>query len=184
MGFEKASAPFGEKSLLEFVVARLAPPGTPVLVSLRPGAPPPPVGEPVYDAVADEGPLAGVAALLAAAATKFVLVAACDAPFLPPDLGDRLLARSKGVDAVLIERDGRVEPFPALVACERAPILRELMATGARRADAWHERTAAAYVPFGALFPGEDAATCFANVNDPEALAAARRRIAEAGGAR
>lgn len=177
MGRDKSTVPFAGGTLLEHVVRRLAPPGVPVLVSTRPGAADPACGERVDDEFSDAGPLAGFAALLSAAKTKFVLVVPCDMPELPADLGDRLLSFARGVDAVLLEVGARVEPFPALVAAEAAEKVRALLVAGGRRADAWHETTAAAYVPFGAAYPGLDPVRVLCNVNDPAALSDAERRL-------
>jgi molybdopterin-guanine dinucleotide biosynthesis protein A len=182
MGRDKGSAPFAGSTLLEHAVRRYAPAGVPVLVSTRKDGPAPPAGaERVDDEEPGCGPLAGLVALLGRTRTKFLLAVPCDAPLLPPDVGDRLLSFARGADAVLVEREGRVEPFPALIAAEIRPLLRRLFAEGARRADAWHERAVAAYVPCGAAFPGVDADRAFWNANDPAGLAEAERLL-RAGG--
>jgi molybdopterin-guanine dinucleotide biosynthesis protein A len=178
LGRDKASAPFAGTTLLEHLVRRLAPPGTPVLASTRADGPPVPDGvKRVDDAVPGLGPLAGLAALVAAASTKFVLVVACDAPLLPPETGDRLLKFATGVDAVLLRAAGRVEPFPALVAAELASRLLRMVAEGRRRADAWHEDCSAAYVPFETAFPGTDPARALLNANEAALLARAEEEL-------
>ncbi|HYC78610.1 MAG TPA: molybdenum cofactor guanylyltransferase [Planctomycetota bacterium] len=178
MGRDKASAPFRGGTLLDHVARRLAPPGVPLLVSLRPGTPDPPAPwRRVDDATPDLGPMAGIAALARAAETHFVLVVPCDLPLLPPDCGDRLLAFSKGVDAVTLRVGGRTEPFPALVARELASTLEAALREGLRRADGWHARVAAATAPFEVAFPGVDAAEALLNANDPATLADAARRL-------
>lgn len=48
---------------------------------------------------AGHGPLAGLAALLAAAQQEWLLCVPCDAPLLPPDLGPRLLATAAAAGA-------------------------------------------------------------------------------------
>lgn len=174
MGRDKGTAPFLGTTLREHLARRLAPDGVPVLLSTGTRDDAAPAGwTRVLDAEGGLGPLAGVAALVGAARTKFVLIVACDAPLLPPDTGDRLLRYSTGVDAVLLSVGGRVEPFPALIATELAPRLRDLLASGVRRADGWHERCSAAYVPFATAFPGADPSRALLNANDPEALARA-----------
>ncbi len=177
MGRDKATAPFAGSTLLEHIARRLAPPGIPILISTRKDAPDPPVGLRVDDEFVAAGPLSGIAALLQAAETKYVLIVPCDMPHLPPDLGDRLLTFALGVDAVLLEVEGRVEPFPALVAAEAGGRVRALLVAGERRADAWHETTAAAYVPFRAAFPTLEPARVLCNANDPAALSDAERML-------
>lgn len=51
-------------------------------------------GVPVLCDQEGEGPLAGLATLLAAAQTPWLLCVPCDAPLLPADLGARLLQRA------------------------------------------------------------------------------------------
>jgi molybdenum cofactor guanylyltransferase len=174
MGRDKATAPFLGGTLLGRVVERLAPPGIPVLAAaakdgpeLRPGV------RRVDDPVEGGGPLFGAAALLAAAETKFVLIVPCDMPFLPRDLGDRMLRLVQGTDAALFVVDGRVEPFPAFVATDLAPVFADLLNRGLRRADAWRECVAAAYAPFQDQYPKVDPARAFFNANDPASLAKA-----------
>lgn len=61
---------------------------------------------------AGHGPLAGLAALLAAAQEQWLLCVPCDAPLLPPDLGQRLLAAATAAGAkASVLHDGKY-PHP------------------------------------------------------------------------
>jgi molybdopterin-guanine dinucleotide biosynthesis protein A len=98
-----------------------------VVVALAPGAPPIANVTCVYDAVAHTGPLAGVAAGLAAARAPWCFVIACDMPDITGALVDRILAaRNPAVDAVGVRVDGVVEPLIGVmrVATARAQIAR------------------------------------------------------------
>lgn len=171
-GRDKADVPYGDTTLLGHAVRRLAPEGVPVIVATRPDGPGRDHGVPwVPDLVAGAGPLAGTAALLRACETPFLLVAPCDAPMLPEDVGDRLLTRIPGVDGVVTVVEGRVQPLPALLSVEMAPLFAELVNAGDRRADAWLQHAAAQVVPFEDLYPDLDAGRAFHNVNTPEDLA-------------
>ncbi|HEY3802583.1 MAG TPA: molybdenum cofactor guanylyltransferase [Kofleriaceae bacterium] len=66
----------------------------------------------VHDSVADAGPLAGIAAGLAATRTPWLLAVACDMPHLTRALIEQLIAlASDGVDAVGVRVRGRPEPL-------------------------------------------------------------------------
>ena len=66
----------------------------------------------VRDAVDGAGPLAGIAAGLAAATTPWLLVLAGDMPYLTPEVIDRLIARTADdIDAVGVRLAGLPEPL-------------------------------------------------------------------------
>jgi molybdopterin-guanine dinucleotide biosynthesis protein A len=68
----------------------------------------------VRDTVDDGGPLAGIAAGLAATRTPWLLVLAGDMPFVTPELIDRLLSRTDDeIDAIGI----RIEKLPEPLVC-------------------------------------------------------------------
>ncbi len=176
MGRDKAQVPFLGRPMIEHLVARLAPEGVPILVSTRPGgADPPARSRRVDDREPGLGPLAGISALLDATTTPFLLVVPCDLPNLPAETGDRLLHYVRGSDAVLLLNGANREPFPALLSADLAPVIADLLSSGERRADCFHERVRACVVPMDVAFPGVDPVEAFMNVNDAETLAIAER---------
>lgn len=71
----------------------------------------------VADVVADRGAPGGVVTALAMASTEWVVIVACDMPFVTREMIDTLLShRHLHADAVCFTRDGQLEP---LVACYR-----------------------------------------------------------------
>ena len=85
----------------------------------------------VADAVPGQGPLAGIAAGLAAATTPWLLVVAGDMPYLTGELIDRLLAATAtDRDAVGIRVDGHPEPLVCVlrVAAAAPSVARRLQA--------------------------------------------------------
>jgi len=70
----------------------------------------------VYDIHEDRGPFGAVHAALANAQTEWAFITACDFPFVPAELIERLVANiSSNVDAVApIQPDGRLQPLVAL----------------------------------------------------------------------
>ncbi|KAB2319873.1 molybdenum cofactor guanylyltransferase [Betaproteobacteria bacterium SCN1] len=110
------------------------------------------------------GPLAGVLATLRAVATPWLLVAPCDTPHLPPDLGARLLgaARQAGTAIAVAADDTRTHPACFVVRTDLADDLAACLARGERAVRHWQ----APHRPAMAYF---DAAG-FVNFNRPEDL--------------
>jgi molybdopterin-guanine dinucleotide biosynthesis protein A len=113
--------------LLHHAVIRVAEACGEVVVVLAPDAdaPPFPPGLPVRvarDLLEAEGPLAGLAAGLAAVSTDRVLVAAGDMPRLsPPVLVEMLrVAHEAPVHAVALAEAGRTRPLPCVLSTARA----------------------------------------------------------------
>lgn len=105
----------------------LAPRVAEIVVSVAAGAPATSGYRTVHDAVEGAGPLAGIAAGLAAARTPWVIVVAADMPYVAGALVDRMLAAATDdVDAVGLRAGGLPEPLlsvlraaPARAAVER-----------------------------------------------------------------
>lgn len=166
MGADKATVQLGGQSLLDHVIARLAPQVPQVAVNApAPLADLPHVPDPVAGRL---GPLAGVlGAMLWARGLGYdrVLTAPVDTPFLPRDLVARLAAH----DAMVIARSERAHPVIGLWPVSLAEALRQQIDAGARRIG---------------LFAAEAAQVAwdtrpdpFFNVNTPEDLRQAHARL-------
>ncbi|WP_085315818.1 molybdenum cofactor guanylyltransferase MobA [Derxia lacustris] len=133
--------------------ARYAGFGWPVLADARPGFP---------------GPLAGLEAGLRAAATPWVAMIPCDAPFFPTDLVARLAERAALADArvVMAECAGHREPAFLLVASALAASVTAALDADRRKLGAWAAEQGAVNAVF-------DDAAAFRNLNTPDDLAAA-----------
>jgi molybdopterin-guanine dinucleotide biosynthesis protein A len=125
-------------------------------------------GHPVIaDTLADyAGPLAGLQAGLAACTTPLLVTVPCDAPALPPDLVDRLLAALEAGNArvAVVETQGKFQPTFLLCRQELSAALDAWLAGGNRKVADWLRQMGAIAVPFA-----DEAA--FANFNTPEDLA-------------
>lgn len=110
------------------------------------------------------GPLAGVLAALRAVGAPWLLVAPCDTPYLPPDLGARLLdaARRAGAALAVAADDARAHPTCFVARTDLADDLAAYLARGERTVRHWQ----ATHHPATAYF---DAAG-FVNFNRPEDL--------------
>ncbi len=119
-----------------------------------------------------QGPLAGICAAAAAAATPCMAVVPCDSPRLSAELVSRLyrtLARERADLAVAF--DGRrLHPVFCLMKTSLHGSLRDFLGDGGRKIDLWFERVPTAFCDFS------DQAETFANLNTPEQVAAAGAR--------
>ncbi|MFY3133290.1 molybdenum cofactor guanylyltransferase MobA [Achromobacter ruhlandii] len=119
-----------------------------------------------------QGPLAGLAAGLAAAAScEWLVVTPCDTPFLPADLAQRLIAAAQAAGAPLAYAVAGGQRHPACMALRASllPALRDYLAAGERKVGLWQSRVGGVGAPF------DDAPGAFMNLNTPEELAAAER---------
>lgn len=111
----------------------------------------------VHDTLEGAGPLAGIAAGLAAAATPWLLVIAGDMPYLTGELVDALLARATdGVDAVCVREGGWPEPLVSIVHARVRDVVERRLADGRYKASG--------------LFTDENLAVAWHDVADARAL--------------
>jgi molybdopterin-guanine dinucleotide biosynthesis protein A len=130
-GIAKHALVVDGRTIFERQTAVLAPRVAEIIVS----APEPIAGyRTVADAVSGAGPLAGIAAGLAAARTPWALIVAGDMPYLTGAVVELVLARI-GDDGVAIEIGGLPQPlFCALRVVAARPVVEQLLASGQRKA--------------------------------------------------
>lgn len=130
-----------------------------------------------------QGPLAGMASALEAAATEFVLIAPCDSPLVGGELGARLHAGlvagadGNGPADIAVAHDGE-RMHPVFVLVRRAatlPGLRAFLARGERKIDRWFAEESTVAVDLS------DAPEMFLNVNREEDLARLEQHLRGAG---
>jgi molybdenum cofactor guanylyltransferase len=109
------------------------------------------------------GPLAGMATGMQAAGTPLLLTVPCDSPFVPADLGERLLRVMRETGAgVCVAHDGeRLQPVHALLNCRLLPDLLAYLDGGGRKIDTWYARHRMARADFS------DMPDMFLNLNTP-----------------
>jgi molybdopterin-guanine dinucleotide biosynthesis protein A len=161
MGRDKALLAWGGRTLLEHVaglvreavgnVTVVGPPSRYAGLGLRV----------IPDVVAGRGPLGGLYTALRDAAAERVLIAACDMPYLTPELL-RQLAATAG-DAVVTD-SGRLHPLCAVYHRKLLPLVEGAIRAGALR---MHDLLAAAAVRRVAADPA-----VVANLNTPQDLVA------------
>ncbi|TAL96205.1 MAG: molybdenum cofactor guanylyltransferase [Rhodanobacter sp.] len=124
------------------------------------------------------GPLAGMAGMMAAVDTAWLLTAPCDSPQVPADLGPRLwqtVVRERA-DIGVADNGERLQPVFALLRCALLPELEACLAAGERKIDRFYRQQHMVAADFS------DCPKMFVNVNTPaerDALAAELRHGAK-----
>lgn len=115
------------------------------------------------------GPLAGVLSALTHAQNTLVLVVPCDAPQLPPDLAQRLLAALENdkTRATYAHDGQRPQPTFALLNSNLRVELHDALQSGTRKLESWLNGIGALSVDFS------DCPAAFTNINSPIDLASA-----------
>ncbi|HTM21662.1 MAG TPA: molybdenum cofactor guanylyltransferase [Kofleriaceae bacterium] len=126
----------------------------------------------IADAAPGLGPLAGLAAALAAARTELVFAIAGDMPWLAPAAIDLLFDRLGGADAAAPFLRAGVEPLHALYRTSCLPVIARRLADGALRTAGVLEDPALHVVRIGEdeLRALDPALRFLANVNQPSDL--------------
>ena len=172
-GVEKPLVRVGKRSLVEFVIERLRPQVSRIVLSLGAGQ-----NARAYqgfdcdllvDAEADQGPLGGLVSCFAGAPGEWFLSCPGDAPRTAPDLVQALSgdALARGV---AVAHDGeRRQNLTLLVSRERAESLTKFYAGGGRAVHRWLDANA---IPATDL---SEMAASFVNINTPAELEKFRR---------
>lgn len=190
-GGDKGLAPLGGATMLDRVIARVAPQVGALVLNAN-GDPArfarfglPVIPDPVQGFV---GPLAGVLAGLRWAAghaprASHVLSVSSDAPFLPLDLAARL-ASGLANDApgiAMARSGGELHPVIGLWPVILADDLEQALRDGVRKVLAWTDRHGTLPVDFAMLDVAGEAVDPFFNANTPAELDEARRLLARLG---
>jgi molybdopterin-guanine dinucleotide biosynthesis protein A len=167
MGRDKARLPSGGGTLLERIVDRLSPVVDQVIVA---GGPP--VSIPgvrwVPDSRPGSGPLAGMAAGLAAMSGDLAWIVACDLPDLEPRIGELLFASALDVDAVVPRLDATPEGLCAVYRANLAPRMLAMLDAGERRVTALLDGIRVRYIEAADLRPIDPELRSFRNLNTPD----------------
>jgi molybdenum cofactor guanylyltransferase len=174
MGRDKASLPWGQGTLLEHVRAVASQCAAEVWVSGTP---------PCADLHGGHGPLDGLASGLARTARPWVVVLACDLPFVRVELIALLLRhRAPHVDAIVPRVGGYAQPLLAVYAREvTRQVAERLLARGERSMHALLAELAVCWVAEPALRVADPSLSCFTNLNTPHDYAMALEQQPSAG---
>ncbi len=124
------------------------------------------------------GPLAGMASMLAASDSEWLLTAPCDSPNVANDFGLRLWQAvvREHADIGVADSGGRLEPVFALIRRSLLGDLEAYLGRGERKIDRWYKSQRMAVADFS------DQADMFINVNTPEQRDELAARLGHRGG--
>ena len=174
-GVDKGLQPLRGRPMVAWVLERLAPQVTEVIVNAN-------QNQAEYArlgcrVVGDEiggfaGPLAGLQAGLKANVHPFLVTVPCDSPFLPRDLVARLHAAliANHADLAVAKTGDQPHPVFSLVRESLAGHLAKFLQGGGRKIDAWYASLKVVEVPF------DDQPDAFSNINTPADLAEHEKR--------
>ena len=178
MGRAKAALPFGGTSMLEHVVARVAPLVREVLVvaAADQELPTMPVRL-LRDRLRGEGPLPALALALAASATPWAFTLGCDTPFVREGVLRLLRRAATGATGAIPRWSGRLQPLVAIYARALAPAIDGLVARGERRMQTVADLEGLRIVEADEIAPYDPEGASFRSLNTPEEYAAALRML-------
>lgn len=139
----------------------------------------------VADPFGASGPLAGIAAGLAASTDAHNLVVACDMPFVSPALGRHLMTiLARGYDAAVPCPNGWPEPTFAAYARSCLPAIERRTAAGQFKVTGFYDDVRTYRLAEAELARYGPRELCFLNINTPEdlSLAEALLPVARAAG--
>jgi molybdopterin-guanine dinucleotide biosynthesis protein A len=176
MGQDKAALELAGRPLLAWVVAALRDAfasvvvvGPPERAALVPGV------AVVADAYPGQGPLGGIATALRHAGGGRIFVAACDMPFLRPELARHLAMLAPDAAAVVPRSERGIEPLCACYGNACLPLAESLLTNGHRAVQDLLARVAVREVEPEAWSAFDAEGRSLVNVNTPEELDTARR---------
>jgi molybdopterin-guanine dinucleotide biosynthesis protein A len=133
MGRDKGSLPFGGETMLDRIVRIVRAVAGHVIVVARRDQPAPSAVTLAYEVVEDLGPLAGIAAGLAASNSDLNVVVACDMPLIRPVVLARLVSLIDDYDACVAVANGQASPLCGIYRSRIAPDAQALLDSGERR---------------------------------------------------
>lgn len=178
MGQDKASLPFGDDTLLTRAIRLVGSVADEVIVVVQSeqGGGNLALGLPVrvvFDPIENLGPLAGIAAGLAASNSDLNLIVACDMPLIKPAVLRRLVELCGDADICVPVIGAQASPLCAVYRSSVASAAQALLATGERRAMRLLDQVITKRVD-AALFRDLDPQLeSFVSCNTPEELQAA-----------
>ena len=131
----------------------------------------------LFDDPRIDGPLAGLASALAYATAcrrTHVLTVACDTPFLPDNLSDRLVSEIGTCGAALAQCGERLQPLCSLWSCDAADELAAYVQSGRKALIGFAETIG--YTPV--IWPADEVCSFF-NINTQHDLHTAEQRLCE-----
>jgi molybdopterin-guanine dinucleotide biosynthesis protein A len=179
MGRDKGLVPLAGKPMLLHLLERIAGLGEDVLITTNH---PQDYGfagvRLVEDSRPGTGALGGLHTALSAARGDSVLVLACDMPFASRPLLEHLLSRAPQADVVIPKWEGEFEPLCAVYARRCLTAVEAALDAGERRMISFFPQVRVLALDESEWLPFDPEGLTFFNVNTPQELAEAEKRLA------
>lgn len=172
MGQDKGALLFGDETMRDRVLRRVAEVADAVMVVGRIDQP----GTTLPDPIEDQGPLAGIAAGLGASTTELNVVVACDLPLVRPAVLRRLIDAIGDADIAVAIVDGHASVLCGVYRARVAAAAQALLDSGERRVKALLDRVTTVRVDASALIDIDPDLDSFFSVDTPEKHAEALRK--------
>ncbi len=183
MGRDKGLVPLAGKPLIEHVLERLAGLSDSWLVTTNAPEAYAYLGLPLArDETPGAGALAGLRTALRASPGERVLLVACDMPFLQRPLVERLLAEPPSTDVIVPIWRGRHQPLLAIYRRRCLPAIEQALASSEMAMVSFFDSVEVCTIAETEVARWDPDGLSFININTPEELADAERRLAEKAG--
>jgi molybdenum cofactor guanylyltransferase len=166
MGTDKAWLELGGKTMIEHVIAAVAPVTSSVAIIAN---------DPKYarlglqvfaDTNRGVGPLEAIRTALANSITSRVVLVGCDLPFVTSELFSFLLGLEGGHQTVVpLSREGLLEPLCAVYSTDALAVVTELITRGERKVQRLFDRVPTRFLAFAEISHLRGAELFFENVN-------------------
>lgn len=175
-GVEKPLVRIGGRALVEFVIERLRPQVSRIVLSLGAGQDANSYRsfgcDILADAEADQGPLGGLVSCFENLAGEWFLSCPCDTPWTAPSLVEALSKDARARGAAVAHDGKQRQNLSLLISREKAESLTRFYTTGGRAVHRWLESNEIPPTNLSAIAPS------FTNINTPADLEKFRRLAA------
>jgi molybdopterin-guanine dinucleotide biosynthesis protein A len=180
MGRDKALLELGGKPLIEHVLAQIAGLGSEILITTNRPEGFMHLGERlVPDTNPDAGALNGLYTALTAAQEAYVLVLACDMPFIRRPLLEHILSLAHHADVIVPQVQGYYEPLQALYHRQNClPAVEAALAEGEQRVVSFFPRVKIHPIREEIVAKLDPQGLSFYNINNPQDLTRAEEILA------
>jgi molybdopterin-guanine dinucleotide biosynthesis protein A len=178
MGQDKGAMPFGDETMIERITRVLGGVADAVIVVGRRDQHVPAGVTVVHDPIEDQGPLAGIAAGLAASTSDLNIVVACDMPLINPVVLQRMLTMIGDADACVAVVDGHASALCGVYRSRVAAVAQALFDAGERRVMRLLDQIATKRVDAAAFRDIDPELDTFMSCDTPEAYQSALLKAA------
>ncbi len=178
MGVNKSFVPLLGKTMIEHVVARVAPLGSQTILITNHPQNYATLNLPMFtDVIPDKGSLGGLYTALTYSPTEHTLCVACDMPFLDPALLGYLVAQRAGYDVIVPRLDNFPEALHAVYSKACLEPMREKIEQDRLKVIGFYGKVRVRFVEEDEVRRFDPDLRSFININTPEELSVAQQEV-------